>query len=133
MSLERDGAVGAAGSALPPLHNTWLGALTGLRSPPSEPKSTCDDCVMCGGVERSGSRLTFSPDVKCCTYVPHLANFLTGLSLRGPGHSSVAARIARRSGVTPLGLGLSYADLGRLVGAQSHFGQSVAVVCPHFV
>jgi hypothetical protein len=34
--------------------------------------------------------------------------------------------------VTPIGLGLSLADIGRLVGARSEFGRSEAVVCPHF-
>ena len=120
-------------SALPPLHNAWLGTLTGIHDPPSEPKATCGDCVMCAGVERSGSHVTFSPDVKCCSYVPHLANFLVGRSLLGPGRESITTRIGRRAGVTPLGLGLSYADIRRLVGAQSHFGRSPAVVCPHFV
>ena len=120
-------------SALPPLHNAWLGTLTGILDLPSEPKATCGDCVMCGGVERSASRVTFAPDVKCCSYVPHLANFLVGRSLLGPGRESITNRIARRAGVTPLGLGLSHADIRRLVGAQSHFGRSPVVVCPHFV
>jgi hypothetical protein len=35
--------------------------------------------------------------------------------------------------VTPLGLGLSYADLRRLIGVQSHFGRTDVVRCPHFV
>lgn len=120
-------------SALPPLHNAWLRTLTGIENPPSEPKATCGDCIMCAGVERSGSHVTFSPDVKCCSYVPHLANFLVGRSLLGPGRETIVARIARGAGVTPLGLGLSYADIGRIVGEQSAFGRSPVVVCPHFV
>jgi len=125
--------VSTATSALPPLHNAWLRALTGVHDPPSEPKATCGDCVMCAGVERSGSHVTFSPDVKCCSYVPHLANFLVGRSLLGSGRDSITARITRRAGVTPLGLGLSYADIDRIVGAQTHFGRTPVVVCPHFV
>jgi hypothetical protein len=119
-------------AALPPLHNTWLGMLTGIESPISEPRSTCSNCVMCADVQSSGSRVQFSPDTKCCTYVPHLANFLAGQSLLGPGRASISARIERRVGVTPLGLGLSYADIRRVVGAQSHFGQAEVVICPHF-
>lgn len=126
------GAMGVS-AALPPLHNAWLGALTGINTPASERRATCGDCIMCAGVERSGTHVTFSPDVKCCSYVPHLANFLVGSSLGGPGRASVTARITRRAGVTPLGLGLSYADLRRMAGAQPHFGRSSAVVCPHFV
>ncbi len=127
------GASGSADtSALPPLHNAWLGMLTSIQNPASEPKSTCGDCVMCAGVDRSGSSVTFSPDVKCCSYVPHLANFVAGRSLLGPGHASISARIARKAGVTPLALGLSYADIQRVVSERSQFGRSPVVVCPHF-
>ncbi len=121
------------GSALPPLHNAWLHTLTGIQDPGSEPKSTCGDCVMCAGVERSGTHIRFSPDVKCCSYVPNLANFLAGRSLLGPGRESVRARIARRAGVTPFGLGLSHGDIRRLVESGSQFGRAAEVVCPHFV
>jgi hypothetical protein len=119
-------------SALPPLHSTWLGMLTKLPNPQDEPKSTCGDCVMCAGVERSGSSVTFSPDAKCCTYVPHLTNFIVGRSLRGPGRASVSARIARKSGATPLALGMSHADVQQVAGERSQFGRSPVVVCPHF-
>jgi hypothetical protein len=124
--------VGVATSALPPLHSAWLGTLTGVHDQPSEPKATCDDCVMCAGVERSGSRVTFSPDVKCCSYIPHVANFLAGRALAGPGRWSVLQRVESRAGVTPLGLGLSRADVRQMVGDQSHFGRSTVVRCPHF-
>jgi hypothetical protein len=123
---------GADFSALPPLHSSWLGMLTTFPNPPAEPKSTCGDCVMCAGVDRSGTTVTFSPDAKCCTYVPYLVNFLTGRSLLGPGQASVSARIARRSGVTPLALGMSHADIQRVAGERSQFGRSQVVVCPHF-
>lgn len=123
----------APSPALPPLHGEWLHTLTGIQDPPSEPRSTCADCVMCAGPERSGTRIEFSPEAKCCTYVPNLPNFLAGRALLGPGRESVRARIARRAGATPLGLGLSHADIRRLVGAQSHFGSSAGVVCPHYV
>src|SRR5664279_5593931 len=119
--------------ALPTLHGSWLRALTGVPNPPSEPGATCGDCVMCAGVERSGTRVTFRADVKCCSYVPHLANFLTGRALSGPGGESVRGRIARRAGVTPLGLGLSHGDVRRLVGAQARFGRASVVRCPHFI
>jgi hypothetical protein len=119
-------------SALPPLHSTWLGMLTTFPNPPAEPKATCGDCIMCAGVERSGSSVTFSPDVKCCSYVPHLANFVVGRSLLGPGHASISARIAGKAGVTPLAMGLSHQDVQRVVGERSQFGRSAVVVCPHF-
>jgi len=120
-----------ATSALPSLHNDWLLRLTGIDAPPSEPKATCGDCVMCSGPERSGSAVAFSPHVKCCNYVPHLANFIVGRSLLGPGRESIQGRIARRAGVTPLGLGLSQTDIRRIVAARSQLGEP-DVVCPHF-
>ena len=125
-------AIGAGGSALTRWHGAWLGALTGISEPPAEPKATCADCVMCAGVERSGSAVTFSPDVKCCDYVPYLANFIAGRSLLGPGRDSIRARIAGRAGVTPLGLGLTYAEIGRIVAARSQTGGVPEVLCPHF-
>jgi hypothetical protein len=135
--IEVRGPVGGTAApttpALPPLHNALLATLTGIQNPRSEARSTCADCTMCGGVERSGSQIAFSPKSKCCTYIPHLANFLVGQSLLGPGRQSIADRIGRMAGVTPLGLGLSYADIRRVVGAQAHFGQTEVVVCPHFV
>src|SRR4051794_28058625 len=84
---------GAGSAALPPLHERWLLTLTGLPNPRSEPRATCGDCVMCAGVGRSGSRVAFSADVKCCTYIPHLANFLTGRALAGAGRTSIVDRI----------------------------------------
>ena len=119
------------GGALPVLQNHWLGVLTDVHDPPSEPKATCGDCVMCDA--RSGSRLRFSPAVKCCSYLPHLANFLVGRSLRGSGRASVLARMDRRTGVTPLGLGLGHTDVRRLVGSQHLFGRSAELRCPHYL
>jgi hypothetical protein len=87
---------------------------------------------MCGGVTRSGSQVTFSPDVKCCDYVPHLANFVAGRALAGPGRRSVLDRVERRAGVTTLGLALSHADVGRMVAARSQVGSTERVRCPHF-
>ncbi|WP_088285780.1 hypothetical protein [Kineosporia sp. A_224] len=119
--------------ALPAMHGGWLYALTGVRNPAPEPKATCADCVMCAGVGRSNSRVTFSPDAKCCSYIPHVSNFLAGRALAGPGRESVELRIRRRSGVSPLGLGLSPDDLRRLADTQSRFGSTAIVRCPHYV
>ncbi len=80
----------------------------------------------------------FRPDVKCCSYLPTLPNFLVGGVLRDDepaaraGARSVRERIGRRVGVSPLGLGPlpDYAVLyERAAGA---FGRSKALLCPHF-
>lgn len=122
----------APSRALPALQNAWLDGLTGITDLQAEPKATCGDCVMCAGPERSGSRLVFSPTVKCCSYIPHVANFLAGRSLAGSGYESMHARVSARTGVTPLGLGLSHADVGRMVAAQPRFGRTGGVRCPHY-
>ena len=118
--------------ALPALHSAWLDGLTGITDLQAEPRATCGDCVMCAGPERSGSRLRFSPEIKCCSYIPHIANFLAGRSLRGSGRDSMRARMLARTGVTPLGLGLSHADVDRMVRAQPRFGRTGGVRCPHY-
>ena len=118
-------------AALPVLQRGWLDTLTGISNPRSEQRSTCADCVMCA--DRGPSRVRFSPDVKCCSYVPHLANFLAGRSLAGPGRGSVLERVRRRAGTSPLGLGLALDDLHRMLDHRSAFGQDDVVRCPHFV
>jgi hypothetical protein len=120
-------------AALPVLQRGWLYELTGIRNPRSEQKATCADCVMCGDVGQSGSRIRFSPQVKCCSYVPHLANFLAGRGLAGPGRASLLERLLRRDGVTPLGMGLGEHDLRRMVEGRDSFGVAPVVRCPHYV
>ena len=112
----------------------WLGTLTGVHDPPSEPKATCGDCVMCAGVERSGSYVTFSPDVKCCSYVPHLANFLVGRSLLGPGTREHHGPDRPWGGGDAAGTGpqLSPTSAGSS-GRSPISGARRVVVCPHFV
>ncbi len=123
---------GVPGPALPVLQNAWLLTLTGVGDVPGERRATCRDCVMCAP-ERSGSTAVFVPSVKCCSYVPNVANFLAGRALRGAGAASVRGRIRRRAGVTPLGLGLGPGQVRQVVDHQEEFGRTDAVLCPHFV
>jgi hypothetical protein len=123
-------AVNQAAAALPPLQNTLLKALTGIGDLRPEPRATCADCAMCGSA--GGSRVVFSPTVKCCSYLPTLANFLAGRALTGPGRAGVLGRIDRRSGITPLGVGLDPVQAHRVLQAQPSFGRSDEVLCPHF-
>ncbi|HLN49881.1 MAG TPA: hypothetical protein VK251_10275, partial [Steroidobacteraceae bacterium] len=102
---------------------------------------TCDDCAMCAhaGDAHGPSRQFFSATVKCCSYVPELANFLVGRILSDTdaaaqaGRSTVNDRIAAGLGVTPLGLQQSavYSQLYR--GSDAAFGRSQALRCPHFL
>jgi hypothetical protein len=139
--MSRDAAgAGPEWSTLPPLYAAWATAL--LRGPiPPETDATCHDCAMCSP---SGARPTtgvfFAPDVKCCSYMPTLPNFLVGRMLADDdpafahGRRTIEARLAARVAVTPLGLGPTptHAALYARHGDRT-FGQSRALICPHFV
>jgi hypothetical protein len=73
----------------------------------------------------------YHPEVRCCSYHPHLAAHLVGGVLGGEdgeGRARVRSRIAARVGVTPLGLGPTpayYALKGR-------FGHSREMLCAFY-
>ncbi len=127
------------GFALPEPHAAWTASLLGGAPLPVESGATCDDCAMC--VSSDGrlptAAVTFAPDVKCCSFVPALPNFLVGRILRDEdpaaahGRRTVEARLAG-PGVTPLGLERPpTADLLHRA-AVNGFGNSTALLCPHF-
>jgi hypothetical protein len=110
---------------------------------PQESKATCDDCAMCAkpGDEVGAEDYFFDSNVKCCSIVPDLSNFLVGgiLSTGGDdpvalrGRESVERRIGEGVAVTPLGLfkapvfKLIYENIDRA------FGRSLTLRCPHYV
>jgi hypothetical protein len=119
---------------LPLLHRRWLGELLGGAGIPREALATCDRCVMAlPEDERPPEAETwFSPDLKCCTHLPVLPNFVVGAILRDPaaseeGRAGVRARL-RPPLATPLGLGQS-APFARV--AEREFGRNPALRCPH--
>lgn len=83
---------------------------------------------------------SFDPDVKCCSYLPSLANFTVGQVLldddpaAAHGRASVRARIGKGLGVTPLGLWAAPGyDLLYRFGSTHGFGHSRRLRCPHYV
>lgn len=85
----------------------------------------------------------FDPEVKCCTFVPTLPNFVVGaiLSDERPelafGRRTIEERIARRVGVTPRSLAPSV--LQQVVyreavveGDGDVFGRARSLRCPHY-
>jgi len=129
-----------ATAALPPLYAGWVDAL--LASPiPAESRATCDDCAMCDpeGRHPDGSAAYFSPRVKCCSYLPKLANFLVGRALEerdlafSAGRATLEQRIDEGVGVTPLGLAQS-PRIGLLYrNSPGAFGRAAALRCPHYL
>ena len=127
-------------SALPPLYAGWMDAL--LAGPlPQETKATCERCAMCSipSALSSGDTLVFNPQIKCCTYLPVLPNFLVGRILLdddpvlAQGRATVEARLQKSVAVSPLGL--ARADLYTFLYEHSPeaFGQSAALRCPHYL
>lgn len=113
--------------ALPTLQARWASAL--LDAPlPAEIEASCDACAML-----EGEGLRFSPQTRCCTFIPSLSNFLVGGGLRegGAGRASLRGRIARGEGVSPLGLVTDPEELARRVN-PARFGQDPSAVCPHY-
>ena len=89
--------------ARPPRYAGWMNELLGGPIP-RETAATCGSCTMCAGADdRPEDRPFFAPDVKCCSYVPVLPNFLVARSLRDPapelaeGRKMLEARIAPAS------------------------------------
>ena len=109
---------------------------------PDESNATCSDCAMCSQSKHPATVNTrdFRPDVKCCTYVPHLPNFAVGAILadQSPaatlGRRSVEQRIDARIGVTPIGIDAPpIFDVLYASSRDSAFGVSRALLCPHYV
>jgi hypothetical protein len=131
---------------LPPLYAQWIQAMLPGPIPP-EKQATCDRCAMVppGGAHQAatpeGGAIDgfFSPETKCCTYMPQLSNFLVGRILNDPdesarrGRETVEKRIEAGAGVTPLGL--QRTRLYDLLYAKSPaaFGRAKALLCPHYL
>lgn len=108
---------------------------------PIEPKATCDSCAMCpkAGEQHIATRAFFQPDLKCCTYYPHLPNFLVGAILedRGEvlaeGKRRVQEKIRERYGVTPYFLSppRRYSVLHAAARTRA-YGRSKVLLCPYF-
>lgn len=124
---------------LPWLYERWMEQF--LPSPiPREGRATCDHCAM---VPAAGPRslpvVEFRADVKCCTYIPTIPNFLVGLALADSdpnlefGRKTLTKRLDEGVGVSPLGLrsSASFQVLYDLVG-NGVFGRTHVFTCPHF-
>lgn len=133
------GAASALAAALPAPFARWVTELLG-RLPAAEPRATCHACAMCAGPADGAAptaRLLFDPQVRCCTYQPHMPNFLAGAVLGSDtadlaqGRSSLQRRIDEGD-ATPLGVRVSptYQHLYRSA-AETSFGRALALRCPH--
>lgn len=124
---------------LPLLYARWTEECLGERIP-EEKRATCGTCPLVLGRPFGSEDIRFDESTKCCTYLPELPNYLVGLSLAGSAAgtepASMRSRLDMRSGVTPLGIGMTplYALIyKRAVGAPpGAFGRSPSLRCPHY-
>jgi hypothetical protein len=123
---------------LPPLYQRWVTGL--LTAPiPKENLATCSSCAMC--VKPDGAipngLYAFDPDLKCCVYMPILANFLVGRILLDEAHAdgvrTVRQRIDAGIAVTPLGVARPPAYDLVFRNSASSLGRSRALKCPHYL
>jgi hypothetical protein len=120
-----------ADASLPPLQARWVAAFLDAPALPDESNATCDDCAMLDNPSLPAGALTFSPETRCCTYRPTLANFLVGGALRD-GVDSVRRRLADGDELSPLGL---VADPALVIAEHTdpaRFGRDASLRCPHY-
>lgn len=106
---------------------------------PEEEKATCSDCAMCDKGAPVPGVTYFRPDAKCCTYQPHLPNYLVGAILAdadpamAEGQRRIRGYIAGRIGVTARWLTPSRKRTVLFRAArESSFGRSLLLRCPYF-
>ena len=125
--------------ALPRVYGSLLPAFFDALAP-EEPKATCHDCAMCPTAEPTPEVVHFRPDTKCCTYQPHLPNYLVGAILSdtepamAEGQRRVRAHIAGKVGVTARWLAPSRKRSALFRAARdASFGRSLTLRCPYYV
>ncbi len=123
---------------LPAPYDRWVRQMLG-RVPAAESRATCHDCAMCAKPDTPtvAQRIVFDPLTRCCTYQPHLPNFLAGGVLASTDDESAFGRatLQRRmesGNATLLGVRIdpAYQFLYREANEQA-FGRARSLRCPH--
>jgi hypothetical protein len=122
---------------VPEMYRALLPAL--FEQPVDEEKNaTCERCAMCPPEEPLfAPDEYFNPKTKCCTYHPTLPNFSVGglLSDQSPenaqGRRRIQSAIARRIGVTPLGIAAPIKHRVLYRNGKLGFGRANALCCPY--
>jgi hypothetical protein len=123
----------------PPIYRDLLPSLF-ERPAIDETRATCDDCAMCDkGKPAPVPMEYFKPDLKCCTYHPHLPNYLVGSILMdtdpamAEGKERIRKKIAARIGITPARVAppRKQSLIAAMAVGSGYFGRSNAIVCPY--
>lgn len=105
-----------------------------------ETRATCDDCAMCDKGQNPGVKMDFfKPDVKCCTYHPHLPNYLVGAILAegdeyAEGKRRIRERIAKRTMISPCWVAApkKYQLIAMASKGSNVFGRAKSMLCPYY-
>lgn len=100
---------------------------------PHEARADCGHCPMISG---EFGPWGFSPETRCCTAQPSLANFLAGRALRrgGVGRDKLLARLADPGGVTAWGIDPQPAiDRRYKETIAQAFGRDRDLLCPYYI
>jgi Fe-S-cluster containining protein len=106
-----------------------------------EEKATCANCAMCPpeGGQALADVVYFRPDLKCCSYHPHLPNFLVGGILRdnspemAEGKRRIQEKIETRIGITPQWISAPRKRSILFKAARNNsFGRSLVLRCPYY-
>lgn len=93
-------------NTLPPLyHRLFPREILGFEI--FETKATCDSCAM--AADKAKGKVTYQPDLKCCTFEPYLPNYLVGALLESSSTGPDAKRtfknkISKRKFSLPIGM-----------------------------
>lgn len=108
---------------------------------PAEIHATCHDCAMAPPNSGAcGCDVVFRPELKCCTFMPDIPNFLAGAVLADESPEAAEGRALfdrnaeARAFVTPLGAfpPEHYSVLYKF-NAGNFFGRSESLKCPYFI
>lgn len=103
-----------------------------------ETAATCGDCAMSPARRGPRARITYRPDLKCCTFDPWVPNFMVGAILEDPavaaaGRAAVAAKLGSIEECSPLGLRPSTKFQRRFLRKSEHeFGNRADWLCPYY-
>lgn len=130
----------ALGAGLPDLYQRLVRALDGdlLREEVRETRATCDNCAMQPARRGPRARITYRPDLKCCTFDPWVPNFMVGAMLEDQtlsqaGHRAIARKLSSIEECTPLGFRASTDFQRRFLRKDEHeFGNREDWLCPYF-
>jgi hypothetical protein len=122
---------------IPPIYHAFFPELLELEIPP-EKIATCDNCTLC----LSSKSPYFH--TKCCTYYPHLPNYLVGGILQendasmAEGGKRLRRLISQKKGVSPYGIipPVEYTNR-RTTIRKKNFGEikqeeNQSILCPYY-